>query len=78
LLNLANSRNVRQNILIKYSTSQPLEGHKICKANNCIKNHTATYVKWKGNSGDIVTFWLPIDAYPDYFIHFSVGVAIKY
>jgi hypothetical protein len=63
---------------IKCSIVPPLESHKKCTANDCIKNHTATHVKWKGNLGDVVTFWLPIDDYPDYYIHFSVGAAIKY
>ncbi|MDR2808224.1 MAG: hypothetical protein LBB43_04355 [Spirochaetaceae bacterium] len=50
----------------------------LCKANGCMKNHTATYAKWNGSLGDAVSFWLPIDGYSDYFIHFSVGASIKY
>jgi hypothetical protein len=68
----------RKKVGIKCSTMPPLESHKMCKANDCIKNHTATYAKWKGDLEDVVTFWLPIDGYYDYFIHFSVGAAIKY
>lgn len=26
----------------------------------------------------MITYWLPVDGYPDIFIHFGVGVTIDY
>ncbi|MDR1241225.1 MAG: hypothetical protein LBM00_00335 [Deltaproteobacteria bacterium] len=62
----------------KCSTLQPLENHKGCKADECAKNHSFTYRKKKGNLGDTVSFWLPVDGYPEYIVHFSVGGSMKY
>lgn len=63
---------------IKCSSLLPATGHKGCKANEALKNHEYTYRKKKGDLGDVVSFWLPIDGYPDYLIHFSVGGTVKY
>jgi hypothetical protein len=63
---------------IKCATIKPPEIHKGCKANEALANSVPTYRKKKGNLGDIISFWLPIDGYTDYLIHFSVGGAIKY
>lgn len=63
---------------MKCSSIQPLASHQGCKANEALRTHEYTYRKRKGNLGDVVSFWLPIDGYPDYLIHFSVGGPIKY
>lgn len=31
-----------------------------------------------GKLGDVVSFWIPVDGYPDYLVHFSVGSIQKY
>ncbi|WP_199533118.1 hypothetical protein [Solidesulfovibrio fructosivorans] len=59
----------------------PPEAHKGCLANKTIKNHKATWaiVAQAVPGGQVpVTFWLPIDGYPDFFIHFGVGYMKDY
>ena len=60
------------------SSKPPLEAHKICKANAALAAQEYRYIKWKGESRDVISFWLPIDGYPEYFIHFSVGYKLSY
>jgi hypothetical protein len=52
---------------------QPSERHKGCKANEALMNKEASYRKRKGDFGDVIAFWLPIDECQEYLIHFSVG-----
>jgi hypothetical protein len=59
-----------------YSTTSD-EIHTGCKANESLKKHSYTYVTEKGNGGVMISFWLPIDGYNDYLIHFSVRT-VKY
>ncbi len=59
----------------------PPEAHAGCLANKAIKNQTAT---WKTkpttslNEQTGVIFWLPVDGYPDFYIHFAVGYSKDY
>lgn len=58
------------------ATHGPAEAHKGCLAHKTIKNHAAAWVKGVQPSpgGQVpVVFWLPVDGYPDFFIHFGVG-----
>ena len=63
---------------IKCATVQPLEQHKGCKLNQALSSKEATYRKKTGTLGDVVSFWVPIDGYPDYFVHFSIGSIKSY
>lgn len=63
---------------IKCATVNPLEQHKNCKLNDAIKTNQPSYRKKIGALGDVVSFWIPIDDCPDYFVHFSVGSIKKY
>jgi hypothetical protein len=63
---------------IKCSSIPPLASHKGCKANAALSAKEYQYSKWKGGLGDVITYWLPIDGYPDYYIHFSVGLRLDY
>ena len=59
----------------------PPEAHKSCLANKTVKNHKATWVtgaQTVPNGPVSVTLWLPIDGYPDFFIHFGVGYMKNY
>jgi hypothetical protein len=76
-LNRAAEKEGRQ-IGIKCSSMPPLERHSGCKANAALSTKECQYAKWKGNFGDVITYWMPIDEYPDYFIHFSVGQKLTY
>jgi hypothetical protein len=63
---------------IKCSSIPPLESHKGCKANAALSTKEYQCSKWKGKLGDVLTYWLPIDEYPDYYVHFSVGLRLDY
>lgn len=63
---------------MKCSSLLPLANHKGCRANEALKKREYTYRKRMGDFGDVVSFWLPIDGYPDYLVHFSVGATVKY
>ena len=59
----------------------PPEAHKGCLAKSMLKKHKAM---WKavppvqeGKMGTIA-FWLPIDGYPDFYLHFGVGYMRDY
>ena len=59
----------------------PAEAHKGCLAHKTIKNHVASWKKGAepGPGGqDPVVFWLPVDGYPDFYIHFGVGYMKDY
>ena len=49
-----------------------------CMAEEAWKNGEASYRKKVGKLGDVVSFWIPVDGYPDYLVHFSVGSIQKY
>lgn len=57
----------------KCALVEPLEQHKGCRAEEAWKNGEASYRKKVGKLGDVVSFWIPVDGYPDYLVHFSVG-----
>ena len=59
----------------------PAEAHKGCLAHKTVKKHAASWkIGPQANPGgqSPVVFWLPIDGYPDYFIHFGVGYMKDY
>lgn len=59
----------------------PAEAHKGCLALKAIKKHTAAWASTPQSAsiGQVsVVFWLPIDGYPDFFIHFGVGIMKDY
>lgn len=54
------------------------EPHKGCLANQALKTQQPVYTKIKIGERDIISYWLPVDGYPEYFVHFGVGVTIDY
>lgn len=52
--------------------------HKGCLANKALATKQAVYSATKHNDKDIIAYWLPLDEYPDFFVHFGVGVTIDY
>lgn len=62
----------------KCALVEPLDQHKGCKAEEAWSTNAASYRKKIGKLGDVVSFWVPIDGYPDYLVHFSVGSIKKY
>jgi hypothetical protein len=63
---------------IKCYSIPPLESHRWCNANAALIAKECRYSKLKGSLGDVITYLLPVDGYPDYYIHFSVGFRIDY
>ena len=55
----------------------PSEAHQGCLAAGAIRDQAA---KWKPIPGkdNAVVFWLPIDGYPDFYIHFAMGYAVNF
>jgi hypothetical protein len=59
----------------------PPAAHKGCTAQKTVREHKTT---WKATpaceAGKLgtVTFWLPIDGYPDFYLHFGVGHSKDY
>jgi hypothetical protein len=51
--------------------------HQGCKENEAFISKNFTYRKRKGDNGDIVAFLLPVEGYPEYFVHFSMGRIIN-
>jgi hypothetical protein len=70
-INKAGEKAGRQIGIKCYSTTAD-EIHTGCKANDALRNHVYTYVVEKREGGAMISFWLPIDGYNDYLIHFSV------
>ena len=59
----------------------PPKAHTGCLAKKKKKNHVASWKKGAepGPGGqDPVVFWLPVDGYPDFYIHFGVGYMKDY
>ncbi|MDR3154622.1 MAG: hypothetical protein LBW85_10230 [Deltaproteobacteria bacterium] len=59
----------------------PTEAHRGCLAQKTLKHQMTTWAAappaQPGKVGS-VTFWLPIDGYPDFFLHFAVGYVQDY
>ena len=62
----------------KCALVEPLEQHKGCLAEEAWEKGEASYRKKVGKLGDVVSFWVPIDGFPDYLVHFSVGSIKRY
>lgn len=52
--------------------------HKGCLANKALEMKQATYLTIKRDAKEIIAYWLPLDNYPEFFVHFGVGVTIDY
>lgn len=52
--------------------------HKGCLANKAVASGAATYSYKQIDGKDKLGFWLPLDEYPEFFVHFGVGYFIDY
>jgi len=50
------------------------EAHQGCLANQALKTQQPVVKKQIFGDAEITTYWLPVDGYPDLFIHFGVGI----
>jgi hypothetical protein len=75
------AKSVGKDVCLYCSKIGPPEGHKICQANKALKERKSAWVyvdRTAGGGNKFVTFWLPIEGYPDLYIHFSCGNKINY
>ena len=56
------------------STHGTAESHKGCLAGMLFKTKLPQCQKTSLNGQEFLKCWLPVDGYPDYYIHFGVGV----
>jgi len=54
------------------------ENHAGCLANQALSSRQATYKKVIYGSHEIISYWIPVEGYPEFFVHFGVGVTIDY
>ena len=50
----------------------PPENHRGCLADRALAEHAAQSVRKTAHGTERITFWLPIDGFADYYVHFSV------
>ena len=56
----------------------PPGAHKGCLANKALATGEASYVLAKMVDKELIAYWLPLDGYPEFFVHFGVGTTIDY
>jgi hypothetical protein len=54
------------------------EAHRHCLANRALATQQPAFVKRTSGGREIISYWLPLDGYPDLFVHFIIGVTIDY
>ncbi len=54
------------------------EIHQGCLANKALAAREAAHVFTPSPEGDVIGFWLPLDGYPEHYVHFSVGASMDY
>ena len=52
--------------------------HKGCLAAQALASGKAMYSFSSNDGKDAIGFWLPLEGYPEYFVHFGVGYTIDY
>ena len=54
------------------------EAHRGCLANQALSTQQPAFRKSNSGEKEVIAYWLPVDGYPELFIHFGVGVTIDY
>ncbi|MCM0757753.1 hypothetical protein M7775_04100 [Sporomusa sphaeroides DSM 2875] len=54
------------------------EMHKGCLANRALNTQQPLFQKTKFGDRDRISYWLPVNGYPELFVHFGVGTIIDY
>jgi hypothetical protein len=55
-----------------------LEPHKGCLADKALASGEVKYVHIPLPDGEATGFWIPLDGYPEFFLHFNVGLTMDY
>ncbi|MDR1329607.1 MAG: hypothetical protein LBK23_08415 [Oscillospiraceae bacterium] len=59
----------------KCSEEGPPEAHRDCQANRAMSTQRAAFNTMKFGEKEVTIYWLPVDGYPDVFLHFAAGTA---
>jgi hypothetical protein len=59
----------------KCSEEGPPEVHRDCQADRAMSTQKAAFNTMKFGENSATIYWLPVDGYPDVFIHFAAGTA---
>jgi hypothetical protein len=62
----------------KCSSRGAPEDHQGCLANRAMSRQEAVFRKITVEGKELLVYWLPLDGYPDLFLHFAVGKVIDY
>ncbi|WP_231038449.1 hypothetical protein [Pectinatus haikarae] len=54
------------------------EAHRGCLADQALSKQQSAFKKIEFGDKTIISYWLPVEGYPELFIHFGVGVTIDY
>lgn len=54
------------------------EAHRGCLANQALSAQQSAFKKITFGEKELISYWLPVDGYPELFVHFGVGVTINY
>lgn len=47
--------------------------HRDCLANQALASGEAAFVTAESGGWERIKFWLPLDGFPEFFVHFSIG-----
>lgn len=61
----------------KCNAVQP-EKHRGCKANQALDKNETVSMSYPMRDDNILSYWIPVNGVPDYFIHFGIGTAEAY
>jgi hypothetical protein len=59
----------------KCSEEGPPEAHRDCQADRAMSTQRAAFNTMKFGEKEVTIYWLPVDGYPDVFLHFAAGTA---
>lgn len=52
--------------------------HKGCLADKAVASGEVKFVHIPLPDGEATGFWIPLEGYPDFFLHFNVGLTMNY
>ena len=63
---------------IKCSSIGGPERHKGCQANRALASQQAVFCKGESDGKSIIGYWIPVEGYPEIYVHLGVGTMIDY
>lgn len=60
---------------IKCSTLPPASSHEGCLGNKALSENCAKLKKLVTPEYQRMVYWVPVEGYPDYFLHFSIALS---